>query len=79
MLLEKLHLQPSELDLLPFYEYEYTLEIYNDLLKDRNKQDKQNTRDTNDKYNMDGMKAQAQKGMGQYKMPSMPSMTMPKF
>jgi hypothetical protein len=79
LLLEKLHLQPSELDLLPFYEYEYTLEIYNDLLKDRNKQEAQNTKDTQDKYNMDGMKNQAQKNMGQYKMPSMPSMTMPKL
>jgi len=65
--------------LLPFYEYEYTLEIYNDLLKDRNKQEAQNTKDTQDKYNMDGMKNQAQKNMGQYKMPSMPSMTMPKL
>jgi hypothetical protein len=79
LLLEKLHLQPSELDLLPFYEYEYTLEIYNDLLKDRNKQEAQNTKDTQDKYNMDGMKNQTQKNMGQYKMPSMPSMTMPKL
>jgi hypothetical protein len=74
-----LHLQPSELDLLPFYEYEYTLEIYNDLLKDRNTQEEQNNRDTQDKYNMDGMKSQAQNSMSQYKMPSMPSMTMPKL
>jgi hypothetical protein len=74
LLLEKLHLQPSELDLLPFYEYEYTLEIFNDLLKDRNKQEAQNTKDTQDKYNMDGMKANAQQNMGKYKMPSLPSM-----
>jgi len=60
--------------LLPFYEYEYTLEIFNDLLKDRNKQEAQNTKDTQDKYNMDGMKSSAQKNIGQYKMPSLPSM-----
>ena len=59
-LLEKLHLQPTELDLLPFYEYEYTLEIYNDLLKERNKQEEQQySRDIEDKYNMDGLKSQA--------------------
>jgi hypothetical protein len=74
-----LHLQPSELDLLPFYEYEYTLEIFNDLLKDRNKQEAQNTKDTQDKYNMDGMNSQAQKSMSQYKMPSMPNIAMPKL
>jgi hypothetical protein len=67
------------LDLLPFYEYEYTLEIYNDILKERNKEEEQNTKDTEDKYNMDGMKNQANKSMGQYKLPSMPSMNMPKM
>tara|TARA_R110000796_G_scaffold73380_3_gene165132 strand:- start:4000 stop:4239 length:240 start_codon:yes stop_codon:yes gene_type:complete len=79
LLLEKLHLQPSELDLLPFYEYEYTLEIFNDLLKDRNDQEQQNTRDTQDKYNMDGMKSQAQKNISSYKMPALPNMSMPKL
>jgi hypothetical protein len=74
-----LHLQPTELDLLPFYEYEYTLEIYNDLLKERNKQEQQNTKDTQDKYNMDGMKSQATKNMSQYKAPSMPKISMPKL
>jgi len=65
--------------LLPFYEYEYTLEIFNDLLKDRNKQDAQNTKDTTDKYNMDGMNSQAQKSLSSYKMPALPNMSMPKF
>ena len=65
--------------MLPFYEYEYTLEIYNDLLKDRNKQEQQNTRDAEDKYNMDGIKRQANKNLGQYKTPKMPAMKMPKL
>jgi len=65
--------------LLPFYEYEYTLEIFNDLLKDRNKQEQQNTKDTQDKYNMDGLNAQAQKNMSSYKMPALPNMSMPKL
>jgi hypothetical protein len=75
-----LHLQPSELDLLPFYEYEYTLEIFNDILKDRNKQEQENNKETQDKYNMDGMNASAQKSISSYKMPNMPSMpSMPKL
>jgi hypothetical protein len=67
-----LHLQPSELDLLPFYEYEFTLQIYNDLLKERNKQEQQNTKDTEDKYNMDGM---ARK----FKTPTLQKISMPKL
>ena len=58
--------------MLPFYEYEFTLEIYNDLLKERNKQEQQNTKDTQDKYNMDGMARQ-------FKTPKMPSIKMPKL
>jgi hypothetical protein len=74
-----LHLQPTELDLLPYYEYEYTLEIYNDLLKERNKQEQQNTKEAEDKYNMDGLKNQASKSMSNYKTPSMPKISMPKL
>jgi hypothetical protein len=77
--MEKLHLQPTELDLLPFYEYEYTLEIYNDLLKDRNKKEEQQTQETSDKYNMDGLKSQANRQMNSVKTPSMPQIRMPKL
>tara|TARA_R100000657_G_C4619519_1_gene70213 strand:- start:280 stop:477 length:198 start_codon:yes stop_codon:yes gene_type:complete len=65
--------------MLPFYEYEYTLEIYNDLLKERNKQEQQNTKDAEDKYNVGSLQRQANKNLGQYKTPKMPSMKMPKF
>ena len=65
--------------MLPFYEYEYTLEIYNDLLKERNKQEQQNTKDAEDKYNVGSLQRQANKNLGQYKAPKMPSMKMPKF
>tara|TARA_R100000908_G_scaffold63382_1_gene44329 strand:- start:71 stop:304 length:234 start_codon:yes stop_codon:yes gene_type:complete len=77
--MEKLHIQPTELDLLPFYEYEYTLEIYNDLLKDRNKKEEQQTQDASDKYNMDGLKSQANRQMQSVKAPSMPKIRMPKL
>ena len=65
--------------MLPFYEYEYTLEIYNDLLKDRNKQEQQQTQETSDKYNMDGLKSQANRQMQSVKAPSMPKIRMPKL
>jgi hypothetical protein len=41
-------------------------------LKERNKQEQQNTKDTNDKYNMDGMASK-------FKTPTMPKISMPKF
>ena len=78
-MLEKLHLQPSELDLLPFYEYEYTLEMFNEILKDRNDEDKQNTQSYSDKYNTDSMSKSMNKQMSSFKAPSMPKISMPKF
>ena len=54
-MLEKLHLQPSELDLLPYYEYEYTLEMFNEIIKERNDQETKNNREMEDKYNIGNM------------------------
>jgi len=76
--LEKLHLQPSELDLLPFYEYEYTLEMFNDIMKERNDDERKQQTSYGDKYDMGGMKKQM-KNMSSYKTPSMPKISMPKF
>jgi len=78
-MLEKLHLQPSELDLLPYYEYEYTLEMFNEIIKERNDQETKNNREMEDKYNIGSMQSQAKKNMGQYKAPSMPKISMPKL
>jgi len=78
-MLEKLHLQPSELDLLPYYEYEYTLEMFNEIIKERNDQETKNNREMEDKYNIGNMQSQAKKNMGQYKAPSMPKISMPKL
>jgi hypothetical protein len=77
--MEKLHVQPSELDMLPYYEYEYTLEIYNDIVKERNEEEKKQNRDAEDKYNVSGMQNNMSKGMSSYKTPSMPKISMPKF
>jgi len=80
--MEKLHVQPTELDLLPYYEFEYTLEIYNDIIKERNDEEKKQNQDAEDKYNISGMKkntAGMAKNMSGYKMPSMPKISMPRF
>lgn len=81
--MEKLHIQPTELDVLPYYEYEYTLELYNDIVKERNDEEKKQNKETEDKYNISGMQKNANtnmnKNMSGYKMPSMPKINMPRF
>ena len=80
--MEKLNVQPSELDRLPYYELEYTVSIYNDILKERNDKEKGSHDAEMDKYNMDGLTRSAgkmMKGAGAPKMPSMPSIKMPKI
>jgi hypothetical protein len=80
--MEKLHVQPTELDMLPYYEFEYTLEIYNDIIKERNDEEKKQNQDAEDKYNIAGMQKNAtnmNKNMSSYKQPSMPKISMPRF
>lgn len=80
--MEKLHVQPSELDMLPYYEYEYTISIYNDLIKDRKSDEDQSYAKESDKYNINGMQGQMKRSMGSMKspaMPSMPSIKIPKM
>jgi len=80
--MEKLHVQPSELDKLPYYELEYTVSIYNDILKERNDKEKNSHNAEMDKYNMDDLGNSTRnlmKGASTPKMPSMPSIKMPKI
>ena len=77
--MEKLHLQPTELDLLPYYEYEYTLEMFNDILKERRDEESKSSREMEDKYNVGNLQSQAKKNMSQYKAPSMPKISMPRL
>lgn len=80
--MEKLHVQPTELDMLPYYEFEYTLEIYNEIIKERNDEEKKQNQDAEDKYNLGGMQKNATnmtKNMSGYKPPSMPKISMPRF
>ena len=78
--MEKLNVQPREIDDLPFYEYEYTIQMYNDILKERKDSEEKNSKAQEDKYNISGMQSQATRNMP--KAPSMPSMktpSIPKF
>jgi len=68
--MEKLGIQPSELDMLPFYEYEYTVSLYNDIMKER--RDKENGTASNPEYGMN-MPSGIKSAMSSLKMPSMPS------
>jgi hypothetical protein len=86
--MEKLHIQPSEIDLMPYYEYEFTISIYNDLIKDRKSEEDQTYDKERDKYNMDGMKGQMKKfgnpsslgsSLSKLRTPSTPSIKVPKF
>ena len=77
--MEKLHVQPTELDMLPYYEYEYTVEIYNDIVKERNDEEKKQNQGMEDKYNVSGMQKNVNKNMSGYKNPSMPKISMPRF
>lgn len=77
--MEKLHVQPSELDMLPYYEYEYTVELYNDIVKERNEEEKKQNQASEDKYNIGGMQKNMSRNMSAYKNPSLPKISMPRF
>jgi len=57
--------------MLPYYEFEYIISIYNDILKERKGQETDSYNTERDKYNM--------KGLSDMKMPKMPSIKLPKL
>jgi hypothetical protein len=77
--MEKLHVQPTELDMLPYYEYEYTVEIYNDIVKERNDEEKKQNQSVEDKYNMSGMQKNMSRNASSFKNPSVPKFSMPRM
>lgn len=77
--MEKLHIQPTELDMLPYFEYEYTVEIYNDIVKERNDEEKKQNQGMEDKYNVSGMQKNMTRNMNSYKNPTMPKISMPRL
>ena len=77
-MMEKLNMQLSEIDSMPYYEYEYTLMYYNEILEDRKEAEKKNSKDYGDKYNVDSMQrkstqqqSQMARSMGAQKPPTM--------
>jgi len=75
--MENLHIQPSEIDNMQFWEYEITLEEYQKILKERKEEQdtQQEGHGVGDLSKMgSNMMKQAQSNM---KMPSMPSFSMP--
>lgn len=72
------HIQPSEIERLPFYEYEYMLEDINKIAKEQEEENKKQQEDMeNMRSNMNPKNMM--NSMGNFKMPSMPKMSIPKF
>jgi len=72
--MEKLHIQPSEIDAFPYYEYEYTLQFYNEILNERKDTNDKNTQDTSNKYNLGNQ----HKGLNK-NLKNSPKLKMPKL
>lgn len=68
--MEKLHIQPSELDMLPYYEYEYIIAIYNDMLEERKNNEEDSVDKEMDKYGVKDMKGYMSNMSKGFKMPS---------
>lgn len=73
--MEKLHVQPSELDVLPYYEFEYMVEIYNEIIKERNEDEHKNTTTAEEQYNVSSIA----KNMTKYKPPPAPKISIPRL
>ena len=72
------HIQPSEIERMPYYEYEYMLEDINQIAKEQEEENKKQQED------MDNMRSSMNpknmmNNMENFKMPSMPKMNIPKF
>ena len=66
-------MQPSEIERMPYYEYEITVENLQELLKEKAEAEKKAYEDSEKKNDT----SKYTKGAGNYKAPKMPSM--PKF
>lgn len=71
--MEKLHVQPSELDSLPYYEFEYMTEIYNEIVTERNAEEEKKNSEIEDKY------SSKYKPSTQVSKMKMPNFKTPKF
>lgn len=78
-LVRNFHIQPSEIDRMPYWEYEYFTKFANEMIEEENKQQKEGNED----YSMDAMERKSNSMMrnasSQFKMPKMPSISTPKI
>jgi len=75
-----LHIQPSEIDVLCYYEYQWMLKDLVEMLKEQNGDKSSSRNEANEQ--MDKMKSQSSKytkGFGGNKMPKMGNFKMPKL
>lgn len=84
LLCEQAHIQFSEIGRLPYYEYELTLEAYDEVLKEREEERKKSEEEQQSKMPTTDYRRQANDMMRNaqqsFKMPSMPSMpSLPKL
>ena len=77
-LVRNFHIQPSEIDRMPYWEYEYFIKYANQMIEEENKRQEEE----NEGYDMDSIKRNANSMMKgtTSKMPKMPSIPgMPKM
>lgn len=70
-------MQFSEVLNLFYFEYEYILDDFIELRKEREEAQKDQEKDINDKYDVESMQKNAERRMNQYKTPS--TQTLPKM
>ena len=72
-LVKNFYIQPSEIDRMPFWEYELFFKEVNKYVKEENKrQEEENKKYDTSKYKPSNYKMPKMDGAGSFKMPSMP-------
>lgn len=78
-LVRNFNIQPSEIDRMAYWEYEYFTKFANEMIEEEKKQQEEGSED----YSMDSMERRSSSMMrnaqSQFKMPKMPSFSMPKI
>ena len=74
LLMEGLHLQPSEIDAMQFWELETTIEEYSKILEERKKQNDQEQAQYKDSFDAGKMGKDVMRNVQSLKPPAMPSM-----
>ena len=76
------HIQPSEIEKMPYYEFEYMLEDITQITKEQQKQQEEQEKQYAEQqhmYNPKTMMNSMQNSMPKMSMPAMPKINMPKL